>query len=223
MDGIDTLSDIAYQQLKKKVIERHFKPGSKLDIKALSEQLGIGRMPIQDAITRLKADGLVNSRHRVGTYVVPLDKKTLENMFEAREMIEYWVTPRVIFYLRDADLEELHTILSQADKLLIGVTDKTFDYRQFVELDQQFHLKLVQICNNEHMIQMYTSLNSHLQIGKTYALQALSRSQEGQAEHKAIHEAFSERDVEKARLVQQAHINRSREGVLRLLEQQEAL
>lgn len=223
MNKSDTLSDYAYQQLKKKVVERYFEPGSKLNINALGEQLGISRMPIQEAITRLKTDGLVDSRHRVGTYITPLDRKMLLEMFEAREMIEYWVTPNIILFLRDADLINVRAILAETKTLLNDATEKTFDYRRFVELDQQFHSNLIQMCGNSRMIDIYRSLSSHIQIARNYSLKALSRSREGQVEHEQILKAFSERDTEQARAAQHVHISRSRDGIMRLLEERQTL
>lgn len=213
------LSDNVYKTLKAQIIERQIRPGKKLDIQELSKQMGVSRMPILDAITRLKAEGLIRSKPRVGTYVTPLDETIFEEIFEARNMIEYWVTPLTILHIRDVDIQELENLLQHTTDLLLNVDNETFDYRQFVELDQQFHLRLIQLCGNEHIIEMYRSLNSHIQIGRAYSLRALDRSREGHDEHEAILKAFAARDVEQARAAQHFHAERSHAGVRKLLKE----
>lgn len=123
----------------------------------------------------------------------------------------------------DEDIQRFSTLLQQARLLLINVTEKTFQYHQFMTYDQQFHTGLVQLCKNSHVIQFYASQDSHMQIARFYSLQALERSKEGQVEHEAILAAFADRDVEQARHQQQIHLERSRIGVLALLERHQVL
>jgi DNA-binding GntR family transcriptional regulator len=214
-----SLSEVAYDVLKRKIIEREFGPNTKLDIEDLTREMGISRMPLLDAITRLKSEGLLISRHRVGTYVAPLDKSVINEVFEARHWIEQSVTPKCILQIRDQDVLELRDLLQKSNALLTNVTEDRFDYRQFIEYDQKFHLSLLRLCRNTRMIECYLSLNSHIQIGRIYSLQALERSREGQMEHEEILSAFAARDVERAQRAQQAHLERSRQGILRLLEE----
>lgn len=218
-----TLSERVYQALKQYIIERQVAPQDKLDIQALSQQLGVSRMPVVDAIARLEAEGLVRRQNRVGTYVSPLDRIVYEEVFAARCMVEQWATISAIANLQEKDIQQLHTLLQKARQLLQDATEETFQYRQFSIYDQQFHLTLVQLSRNVRVSQFYASLDSHMQIARVYSLRALKRSREGQEEHEAILSAFSARDVEQARLQQQIHLERSRTSVLALLEQYRVL
>lgn len=214
-----SLSEQVYDILKRSIIERQLPVNSKLDINALSQRMGVSRMPVMDALTRLEAEGLVTRRSRVGTFVTPLDKAMFEEIFEAREMIERWTTPRAIENQTEADIAELRDLLHKSGALLIGATDETFDYRAFTEYDQRFHLKLVSLGGNTRILSMYTSLNSHMQIARAYSLRALRRSREGQEEHRAILEAFSARDVKRTLAAQSDHLQRSRAGIMALLDE----
>lgn len=215
----NSLSDSVYETLKTEIVDRHLAPDSQLDIAELGERYGVSRMPILEAITRLKAEGLVISRNRVGTFVTPLDKVSLEQTYEARLMLEAWVTPQSILHLRNADVMGLRQLLQKSGALLVGVNNESFDYRQYIQYDHEFHLSLVRLCGNTRLIDFYQSLNSHLQIARAYSLRALERSQEGQAEHEAILDAFADRDVERARETQRYHAQRSFEGALILLNE----
>lgn len=217
------LSENVYEKLKSEIVNRYILPDTKLDIALLSERYGVSRMPILDAITRLKAEGLVISRSRVGTYVAPLDKAMFEETYEARLMIEAWVTPQSILHLRDADVIALLRLLEKSAELFVDVDNETFNYRQYIHYDQEFHLALVGLCGNSCLVDLYQSLNSHLQIARAYSLRALKRSHEGQLEHEAILDAFANRDVERAREAQRYHAQRSFEGALALLNERGTL
>jgi DNA-binding GntR family transcriptional regulator len=214
-----SLGEQVYNILKRSILERQLSPNSKLDINALGQELGVSRRPILDALTRLEAEGLVIFRNRVGTFVTPLDKTMFEEIFEARDMIEQWASSRIVANLQDEDVTRLRALLHEVGQLLVGVTEQTFDYRRSIELDHQFHLALIRLCGNSRVLELYTSLNSHMQIARAYSLRALTRSREGQGEHEAILEAFAARDVERAKAAQSYHIQRSRAGILALLDQ----
>lgn len=216
--GRVSLSDQAYETLRRQIIERRLMPGVKLDITALESELGVSRMPILDALTRLEHEGLVTVRNRVGTYVTPLSITLVEEIYDVRMMIEQWVTPRIILHISNKDIVESRALLAHMQQMLENVTDESFDYRAFTHCDEKFHLDLIQLSSNQRMIQWYATLNTHIQTARAYSFRALARSKEGQIEHEAILNAFAARDVEDARLAQLNHAERSRVGILALLQ-----
>lgn len=213
-----SLSDRTYETLKQRIIERQIKPGVKLDLPALEAEFHISRMPILDALRRLEHEGLVLVRNRVGTFVAPLSASLYEEIFEMRIMIEQWMTPKIILHISNHDVAQLRALLDSTRQILDNVTEQDFDYRSFMHCDEAFHLSLIRLCRNAHIIRSYTAMNVHIQTARAYSLRALARSREGQAEHEAILEAFAARNVEQARLAQLHHAERSRQGILALLQ-----
>jgi GntR family transcriptional regulator, rspAB operon transcriptional repressor len=213
------LNEQVYDILRGRIIERQLPPGTKLDLAAIQAELAVSRMPVVDALRRLEIEGLVTVRNRVGSFVIPLSATLYEEIFETRNMIEYWVTPKIILHISNNDIEELRNLLAETAHLVSGVTEATFDYRSFIRCDEQFHLRLIRLCKNSHIIGAYRSLNTHMQTARAYSLRALARSRDGQQEHEAILDAFAQRDVEGARAAQRHHAERSRAGVLALLQQ----
>ena len=213
-----SLSDQAYAIIKQRIVERQLKPGAKLDLAAIEAELKVSRMPILGALTRLEHDGLVTVRNRVGTFVAPLGVNVYEELFEMRIMIEQWVTPKIILHISNHDVAQLHALLDATRQMLKDVTEQTFDYHSFTRCDEEFHLSLIRLCRNSHMINAYAAMNMHIHTARVYSLRALARSREGQAEHEAILAAFAARNVEQARQTQLYHAERSRQGALALLQ-----
>ena len=215
-----SLADQVYEILRQEIIGRKLKPNSKLDINALASEIGVSRTPVVDALTRLESEGLIIRRNRVGTFVAPLDHTLYEETFEARHMIEQYVTPLSIDRLTDEAIAELEGILQSTDEILKSARDDdSFDYDRYTSHDQDFHVKLVEACGNQHIIDFYRSLNAHMQIARVYAQRALVRATEGHAEHLQILTAFKTRDIKAARTAQADHLQRSRDGILALLEE----
>jgi DNA-binding GntR family transcriptional regulator len=214
-----SINEQVYHILKRRIIERRIPAGGKLDINALAAEFNISRMPIVDAITRLETEGLIERRNRVGTFVTPLNRHKYEEIYGAREMIEQWAAQVIIDLITDSDIAGLRKILDQTGKLLHDVTEATFDYQAYSEQDGLFHLSLIRLCGNAYIRDFYASLNSHVQILRVLSLGALKRSQETQLEHAAILDGYQARDLSAVHAAQAAHLENSRSGVLKLLEQ----
>jgi len=213
-----SINEQVYSIVKRRIIERRFAAGAKLDINALADELGVSRMPVVDALTRLETEGLVERRNRVGTFVTPMDRVRYEEIYAAREMIEQWAAQPIIERISDEDFVSLWRVLAQARILLENATEETFDYQRFSEFDGVFHLSLIQLCGNSYIMNFYASMNSHVQIVRVLSLAALKRSNETQIEHENILRAYETRDIAKVRFAQSIHLEKSRAGVLKTLE-----
>jgi DNA-binding GntR family transcriptional regulator len=55
-------SDVAYDFIRKRILNGEFSPGHALMTKELSAEIGVSRTPIRDALRQLEADGLVTIR-----------------------------------------------------------------------------------------------------------------------------------------------------------------
>lgn len=208
-----------YKILWQEIVRRNLKPNEKLDINKLAEEMSVSRTPVMEALARLEKDGLVQRRNRVGTFVTPFYKDAFIASFQARDMVEQYVTPLSIENLMPTHIKPLEKTLAASAKLLINVDDENFDYASYTQYDQDFHLTLVKLSGNSQVIEFYRSLNSHMQIARAYSRRALSRAAEGLEEHRQILQAFMNKDVEQARSLQRLHLERSREGVLKIIDE----
>jgi DNA-binding GntR family transcriptional regulator len=220
MDSVQytAINEQVYNILKRRIIERRIIAGAKLDINALADELHISRMPIVEAITRLETEGLVERRNRVGTFVTPLDRTKYDEIYATREMIEQWAVEPIIERITDSDLDFLRQVLDSTRALLEGVTEETFDYQKYSEYDGTFHTSLIRLCGNSYITNFYLSLNSHVQILRVLSLGALKRSEETQLEHQAILNAYADRNIDKVQTAQATHLEKSRTGVIKMLE-----
>lgn len=79
-----TKSDLAYQQIRQKILEGALAPGMSLDQEALAGWLGLSTTPVREALRRLESERLVVSRAHRDTVVAPLSLETVEQVYAVR-------------------------------------------------------------------------------------------------------------------------------------------
>src|SRR5919199_7002536 len=83
-----TLWERVHAHLREEIVSNRLAPGTELQEVALSEQLGVSRGPIREAIGRLAAEGLVVVRPRRGAVVRSLSKDEFLEAYQVREALE---------------------------------------------------------------------------------------------------------------------------------------
>ncbi|WP_305789833.1 GntR family transcriptional regulator [Symbioplanes lichenis] len=73
--GRSLLRDAAYQRLRAAIVDGSLAPGVALRPDDLADSLGLSKAPVRDAISRLTAEGLVESKPQSYTRVTPLVEK----------------------------------------------------------------------------------------------------------------------------------------------------
>lgn len=83
-----TRRDDAYEHILSAIIFGDLAPGTSVDEKQLAEEFKIGLAGVRDALYRLALEGLVERQARIGTYVPDLGLRELQDVFEARVLLE---------------------------------------------------------------------------------------------------------------------------------------
>ena len=87
-DKDGSLTDQAYQELEERIVTLQLQPGEVLSESALSEQLGIGRTPISEALQRLAREGLILILPRKGILVSEINPSKQLLVLEVRRELE---------------------------------------------------------------------------------------------------------------------------------------
>lgn len=214
------MTDQAYQELRDAIVSLRIKPGERLDTESIGASLGFSRAPVVEALNMLRAEGLVISRRRVGTFASEIGRDQIEEVFDAREMIEQRVVPDVIQNVSDRQIDVLAEIPREAGALL-DTSEDAFDYARFMELDALFHSEIIRLAERNIYQKWFGELAAHMQrVRHLFNGNALERSAEGQREHGAILASMRRRDVDGLRAELLNHTRRSRAGAAEILDHQ---
>lgn len=199
----ERLSDKIVMQIINMIKDGSLKPGDKLPNEALfSEQLGVSRGILREALTQLEFQGFIRRKPKDGTYIQDdiqgkimnesfnevLKQATYSDLLDFRESLELKMIERVIERASDEEIEELFDNL--------GVADDEEDQHN---MDHYFHYKLAQASKNifyMNFIDTYYDLIN--EIAKKNNQNQERRNQIAD-EHRAIAFAVANRDKEAAR------------------------
>ena len=80
-------SDV-YGVLWDRILSRDLHPGQKLSDLRLSEELGVSRTPVREALHRLVQDGVVNYSPNRGFFVASFSANDIAEIFDLRAVLE---------------------------------------------------------------------------------------------------------------------------------------
>ena len=85
---VRTLSDQAYELVRKRILLGEMPPGAPVRQDTIAEELGVSKIPLREALGRLEQDGLLSSFPNRGYVVRPLSSAEAEEVFALRLKIE---------------------------------------------------------------------------------------------------------------------------------------
>lgn len=83
-----TLANRAYTQIREEILRGNFGIGDVVSRRKLAQLLNMSFVPITEALQRLEAEGLVESRPRIGTRVRIPSEEDIRGSYEIREALE---------------------------------------------------------------------------------------------------------------------------------------
>jgi DNA-binding GntR family transcriptional regulator len=144
--GKPRASELAYDDLLDRIITLRLPPGSLVNEQSMANELGLGRMPVREAIARLATDRFITVLPRRGAVVSPVGLDDVINMFEAREAIECGVVYIVAKRATVEDLATLRELVKAADGARQGK-----DHEAFLHDDHAVHAFLVHMVRNAQL------------------------------------------------------------------------
>lgn len=140
-------SDVAYEFIRKRILNGNFPPGYPLMTQELSAEIGVSRTPIRDSLRQLEADGLVAIKSRMGASVRTMDLKEYSEMCGLRLALEVYAAGLAAEKRSLDELHEIEDCLKAMDRLTEASTESEVDDRDIVKAlrqeDVRFHVAII--------------------------------------------------------------------------------
>ncbi len=123
-----------YVTLRDRICLLDYPPGSKLGEEALAEEFGTSRTPLRRVLARLEDEGLVESRHGIGTLVTDVDLREMAQTYELRLELAQMagrLSPQPVTF------DVLHAMLDLVSRG--EALQQAPDARSFARLSMDFH------------------------------------------------------------------------------------
>jgi DNA-binding GntR family transcriptional regulator len=184
--------------LRQRIFNRELPPGSWIDELKLAEEYGISRTPLREALKVLATEGLVTMKVRRGAYVTEVNEKDLTDVYHLLSLLEADAASEVAKQATDAQLKELQALHDSLEKA-------TKNRERFFEINEAFHMRLLEIANNRWRDQMVVDLRKVMKLNRHNSLLKTGRIEESLAEHRAIMMAMSARNADLATETMRTH------------------
>jgi DNA-binding GntR family transcriptional regulator len=196
-----TKSDLAYQQVRQRILEGSLAPGSLIDQEALAADLGLSTTPVREALRRLESERLVISRAHRDTVVAPVSVELLEEVYTIRLALDPIAVSLTAQNASQDALDELAEFLGEDVESLSTV--------QHLHHNRDLHRAIYSACGNSILIQTLDSLWDLSDRYRMITLQDNTTIKSAAAEHAAIVQAVVDRKAELASSLMRDHVAES--------------
>ena len=149
--------------LRQRIFAAELEPGSWIDEMRLAEEYGISRTPLREALKVLAAEGLVTMKVRRGAYVTEVNEKDQRDVYHLLSLLESDAAGVVATEATDNELQELQAL--HQDLIAAAI-----DREKFFQINERFHMRLLEIANNRWRNQMVDDLRKVMKLNRHHSL-----------------------------------------------------
>lgn len=214
-------------RLRQRILHGRLQPGERLPgHRDLAASFSVSMGSVREAISMLISEGLVETRAGSGTFVArevrpsrgvvrdhPLDRKQIEELIEAREVLE----PRVVALAAQRALAEQVRRLWEAVEQM---EEAASDPKAFAEADVELHMAIAEASGNRFLMKATMDARSmierDMELSAEVGIRRLGSLQFSVDAHRRLIAAIAAGEAEKARQIMLNILRRNHEFVLSL-------
>lgn len=181
----------------------------------LCAELSVSRGVLREATKILTQKGLIQTRPRVGTQVLPRDRWNLfdadvllwrlqvEDKFtflktvtEVRRIIESEAARLAASRASHAEVSDMKVLVDQMVKILSD--DANYVYERYLDIDMAFHNSILKACHNDLLSQISSTMREAVHQAREHDINDIDIQKESLPFHVAIVDGISRKDPEAA-------------------------
>lgn len=201
--------DTAYNEIRRLILYKELRSGQKLSEIGLSDQLGVSRTPVREALRRLANDGYILLVPKSGAWVASPTRQEVEDAYAVRRKLEGWaagmavhnVTPLFLARLEDKILEEEDIFVQR-------------DIEAYLDVNTAFHMIIAEASGNTALTDCIEAILAKTFIYSVFLERYFDLTTNPSLdEHRRLLDAFSARDEERCVRLAEEHVTRSLESL----------
>ncbi len=212
--GKKSLVEMAYEQVKRRILDNQYHPGYQALEQEVAEDLGMSRTPVREALIRLKHEGLVELIPRRGMRVVPIVADDMKEIYEVLTSLESMAAELLARSRPDA--RTLEPMVSATRDMETALTEDDLD--AWAEADERFHRALIDLCGNRRLAHMANTVRDQGHRARMVTLRLREKPAASADEHHQLLKAIEAGDWQAARDVHYHHRKRASTELTDILE-----
>ena len=204
-----TTVELVTTALRQRILSGDLAPGEVLRQEALADELGVSRVPIREAITRLTGEGLLTKEPHKGAYVAELSIEEVQETFEIRLRLEPWLFSQAIPRITDAEIAKAEKLVREMDQAEAGV---------WGQLNWRLHETLYLPARRDITLQMLRVLHDRSDRYFRFQVVQVPIREQSHDEHMHLIDACRKRDAKLGAKLLEQHVKTAGQQIMSIVE-----
>ena len=200
----------AYELIREKITSLELAPGSSIDEGKLADEMGMGQVPIREALNLLAHDHLVTTADQ-GLFVSKIEIPDLQQISEIRILLEPYCAAQAAIHATSDDIVVLEALSKEQSQIPPDQPKQLFD------LDHKFHQAIARAAKNKYLAEILEDFYGHSRRVWFLVLPHLDFLSTAVESHLDMVQALKSHDSEQAAQIMQEHVQGFYEKVFEIL------
>jgi len=205
-----SLRSEVYRRLRDDILIGRYQNGTALTEAQISQEMGVSRTPVREAISQLALDGLVFSTPNKSIVVQGFEEKDINDLYDVRRTMEVMAATRAAEKMTEEQIRELQAVFDRESQ-------ETRDASSIIELqdlDNSFHELIFLGSDSKVFRNILSSINIYTRHARLVSLATPGRSLKVIEEHARILAAIQRRDSQSAGKAMREHIDNAADNFM---------
>lgn len=191
-----SLREQVVEQIRNAIIEGRFNPGDRITEARLTEELGVSRTPVREALILLEREGLILSTPNHGSMVRAFTERDVNEIFSMRTTLENLAGEFTMDKLEPSDFAALFDSIDLQKRAI-----QNSDFKRVRTIDMAFHRLLIERSEHRLLIRQWAELVAQIAAVLYLRAEAIPDYDEYQSinDHTAIAQAYQTHDLARLR------------------------
>ncbi len=202
-----SLKELALEHLRECIVDGTLEMGQILSERKISEELGVSKSPVREALAQLKDEGLVSIEPQKGARVFTLSETEVAQICDFREAIEAAAFELAINRNPDGLASKMKEVVTE-----MTAARKSGDTKAYLAFDTLFHQLIFRYSGNDYLEASYARYVGKIAALRTHLSELPGHTDLSYKEHDELTEAVKKRNLSRIRSLLVEHLNRTREA-----------
>jgi DNA-binding GntR family transcriptional regulator len=201
-----SLRELALEHLRNSIIDGSLKMGQVLSERKISEELGVSKSPVREALAQLRDEGLVSIEPQKGARVFSLSEPEVTQICDFRQAIETAAFELALSRDPDGLAKDMQQVVNDMERERARGNEKGY-----LSLDTAFHQLIFEHARNDYLTASYTRYIGKIAALRTHLAKLPQHTDLSFDEHRKIAIAVREGNLDKIKALLKEHIDRTRQ------------
>ena len=201
-----SLRELALEHLRESIVDGSLKMGQVLSERRISEELGVSKSPVREALAQLRDEGLVSIEPQKGARVFSLSEPEVSQICDFRQAIESAAFELALARDRAGLASEMRRVVSEMKQAREKGNEKSY-----LALDTSFHHLIFTHSGNDYLTASYSRYIGKIAALRTHLSKLPQHTELSFDEHKGIALATKEGNLDQIKSLLAEHLDRTRQ------------